>query len=83
MDEAPESITEMTGTNCTMDAARNGPEKQRPLLRTERLADGNLFPRLTTHANGGPFTATYKRQLKGKWALTGFRVREHLARSSR
>jgi len=23
----------MTGTNCTLDAARNGPEKQRQLLR--------------------------------------------------
>jgi hypothetical protein len=44
----------MTGTNCTLDAARNGLEKPRPLLRKERLAGGNLFFRLTTHANGCP-----------------------------
>jgi hypothetical protein len=37
-----------------LDAARNGPEKQRPLLRKERLAGGNLFSRLATHANGWP-----------------------------
>jgi len=42
----------MTGTNCTLDAARHGPEKQRQLLRKERLAGGNLFFFLTAHANG-------------------------------
>jgi len=36
-------MTEMTGTNCTLDAARNGPKKQRQLLGKKRLADGNLF----------------------------------------
>jgi len=35
-----------------LDAARNGPKKQRQLLRKERLADDNLFLRLTAHANG-------------------------------
>ena len=49
---ASESTTEMTGTNYILDAARNGPEKQRQLLRKERLADGNLFFLLTAHANG-------------------------------
>jgi hypothetical protein len=49
---ASESTTEMTGTNYTLDAARNGPEKPRQLLRKERLADGNLFSCLTAHANG-------------------------------
>ncbi len=44
----------MTGTNGTLDAARNGPEKQRQLLREARLADGNLFSHLTAHANGRP-----------------------------
>jgi len=48
----PETTTEMTGTNCTLDAARNGPEKQRQLLRKEMLADENLFLLLTPHANG-------------------------------
>jgi hypothetical protein len=42
----------MTGTNCILDAARNGPERQRQLLRKERLAAGNLFFLLTAHANG-------------------------------
>jgi hypothetical protein len=42
----------MTGTNCTLDAARNGPKKQRQLLRKEKLADDNLFLQLTAHANG-------------------------------
>jgi hypothetical protein len=41
----------MTGTNCTLDAARNGTEKQRQLL-IKRLADDNLFFQLTAHANG-------------------------------
>jgi hypothetical protein len=45
----------MTGTNCTLDAARNGPKKQRQLLGKERLADGNPFSLLTAHANGRPF----------------------------
>ena len=49
---ASESTTEMTGTNYTLDAARNGPEKQRQLLREERLADGNRFSLLTARANG-------------------------------
>ena len=49
---ASESTTEMTGTNYTLDAARNGPEKQRQLLREERLADGNHFSLLTARANG-------------------------------
>jgi hypothetical protein len=47
----PETTTEMTGTNCTLDAARNGSEKQRQLL-IQRLADDNLFLLLTAHANG-------------------------------
>jgi hypothetical protein len=42
----------MTGTNRTLDAVRNGPEKQRQLLRKERLAAENLFSLLTAHANG-------------------------------
>ena len=42
----------MTGTNGTLDAARNGPERQRQLLREEKLADGKLFLLLTAHANG-------------------------------
>src|ERR1041385_9197557 len=42
----------MTGTNCTLDAARNGPKRKRQLLGKERLAAGNLFSRLTAHANG-------------------------------
>jgi hypothetical protein len=43
----------MTGTNCTLDAARNGPEKQRQLLRKkQKLADENPFFLLTAHANG-------------------------------
>ena len=46
------SPTEMTGTNGTLDAARNGPERQRQLLREEKLADGKLFLLLTAHANG-------------------------------
>ncbi len=29
----------MTGTNCTLDAARNGPEKPKLLLKKERLID--------------------------------------------
>jgi hypothetical protein len=37
-----------------MDAARNGPEKQRQLLRKEKLPAGNPFSLLTAHANGGP-----------------------------
>jgi hypothetical protein len=45
-------MTEMTGTNRTLDAARNGPEKQRQLLRKEMLAAENLFSLLTAHANG-------------------------------
>jgi hypothetical protein len=49
----------MTGTNRTLDAARNGPEKQRQLLRKEMLAAENLFSLLTAHANGRPlFTTT-------------------------
>jgi hypothetical protein len=44
----------MTGTNCTLDAARTGTEKQRQLLRKEKLPDGNPFFLLTTHANGRP-----------------------------
>jgi hypothetical protein len=48
----PETTTEMTGTNRTLDAARNGPEKQRQLLRKEMLAAENLFSLLTAHANG-------------------------------
>src|ERR1039457_3082458 len=50
----PETTTEMTGTNDSVDAARNGPERQRQLLRKERLADGKLFSLLTAHANGRP-----------------------------
>jgi hypothetical protein len=42
----------MTGTNGTLDAARNGPKKQRQLLRKEKLADENPFSLLTVHANG-------------------------------
>jgi hypothetical protein len=43
----------MTGTNGTLDAARNGPEKQRQLLRKrQKLAAENLFSLLTAHANG-------------------------------
>lgn len=42
----------MTGTNCTLDAARNGPEKQRQLLRKGKLAAENLFSLLTAHAIG-------------------------------
>src|ERR1039458_6256539 len=45
---------EMTGTNCTLDAARNGPERQRQLFRNKKLADENLFLLLTAHANGRP-----------------------------
>jgi len=37
-----------------LDAARNGPKKQRQLLRKEKLADDNLFLQLTAHANGRP-----------------------------
>jgi hypothetical protein len=51
---ASESTTEMTGTNYILDAARNGPKKQRQLLRKERLADGDPFSLLTAHANGRP-----------------------------
>jgi hypothetical protein len=51
---ASESTTEMTGTNCTLDAARNGPERSRQLLGKEKLADGNLFILLTAHVNGRP-----------------------------
>ena len=47
----PPTTTEMTGTNCTLDAARNGPKRERELLRKAKLADGNHFPHLTTHAN--------------------------------
>ncbi len=50
--EASEPTTEMTVTNCTLDATRNGPEKPRQLLRKERLADVNQFLLLTAHANG-------------------------------
>jgi hypothetical protein len=42
----------MTGTNCTLDAARNGPKRPRQLLRKRKLADGKLFSHLTAHANG-------------------------------
>jgi hypothetical protein len=45
-------MTQMAGTNRTLDAARNGPEKQRQLLRNEMLAAENLFSLLTAHANG-------------------------------
>jgi hypothetical protein len=45
-------MTEMTGTNRTLDAARNGQERQRQLLRNEMLAAENLFSLLTSHANG-------------------------------
>jgi hypothetical protein len=54
-------MTEMTGTNCTLDAARNGPKKQRQLLGKKRLADGNLFSLLTAHANGRPIFIDYQR----------------------
>jgi hypothetical protein len=47
----------MTGTNCTLDAARNGPEKQRQLLGKKRLAAGKLFSFLTAHVNGRPVYA--------------------------
>ena len=40
------------GLDVPYDAARNGPEKPRQLLRKERLADLNLFLRLTAHADG-------------------------------
>ena len=42
----------MGGTNCTLDAARTGTEKQIQLLRKEMLAAKNLFSLLTAHANG-------------------------------
>jgi len=41
-----------TGPNCTLDAVRNGPEKQRLLLTEEKLADGNPFSNMTARANG-------------------------------
>ena len=52
---------EMTGTNGTLDAARNGQRKQRQLLRKERLADGNQFSLLTAHANGRPLYPLHAR----------------------
>jgi hypothetical protein len=42
----------MTGPNYTLAAARNGRKKQRQLLGKEKLAEGNLFSRLTAHVNG-------------------------------
>jgi hypothetical protein len=42
----------MTGTNRTLDAARNGPKRPRQLLSKEKLAAENLFSSLTAHANG-------------------------------
>jgi hypothetical protein len=50
----------MTGPNRTLDAARNGPEKQRQLLRKEKLPDENHFLLLTAHANGRPFHVLQK-----------------------
>jgi hypothetical protein len=44
----------MTGTNYTLDAARNGQKRPRQLLGKERLAAGNPFFLLTAHANGRP-----------------------------
>jgi len=54
----------MTGTNCTLDAVRNGPERQRQLLRKGRLADENLFLPLTAHANGRPLMAAMMRRTR-------------------
>ncbi len=53
--ECIRSTTEMTGTNCILDAARNGPERQRQLLIKEKLAAENPSSHLTAHANGRPF----------------------------
>jgi hypothetical protein len=44
-------MTEMTGRNRALNAARNG-QRQRQLLIKEKLADGKLFLHLTAHANG-------------------------------
>ena len=42
--DVSESMTEMTGTNCTLDAARKGSEKHRQLLRKENWLTEILFP---------------------------------------
>jgi hypothetical protein len=45
----------MTGRNRALNAARTG-EKQRQLLKKEKLAGGNPFSRLTARANGRPLS---------------------------
>ena len=50
-------MSEMTGLNYTLDAARIGSEKQRQLSRKEKVAAGNVFPRLTAPADGWPVHA--------------------------
>jgi hypothetical protein len=42
----------MTGTNCGLDAARNGSNTQRPLLSRGTLAAANPFSPLTTPTAG-------------------------------
>jgi len=39
----PQTTAEMTGTNCTLDAAHNGPEKQRQLLRKKGWLTESYF----------------------------------------
>src|SRR3990172_1575462 len=64
---ASESTTKMTGTNCTLDAARHGPERPRQLLRKEKLADGNLFSLLTAHANGRSEERRVGKECRSRW----------------
>jgi hypothetical protein len=52
-----------------LDAARNGPKRQRQLLGKERLAAGNLFFFLTAHANGRPHNELRSGAAVGSTAL--------------